>query len=322
MVFVLLGEGNMVGMGHVRGDVEGTLEYTVFKKRRFTHVVDRFFDWTTRSDIRSVHVVGGGDNDFVVERNEWLGMYPDRRHIGPELQFGYVMAELLESPVLIIKSCSIGMSLGRDLLPPGSPSFEQDGFTYAGYGESPERWKSGSERAPSKNWYAGKDYDVVVNNALRVLSDIGTYYPGATTYKVAGFVWWQGESDASVPPLVPHYEENLVRLLQNLKQSFHVKDAKFAIATIGTDGYDMHDDALQVLEAQLALNQHDKYPQYASTVRVVDIRSSWHPPLNGRFQGEDEDNVDYGSSYGHNAETVMEVGNALGLAMANLLNFP
>ena len=315
-VFIMMGENNMVGEGHVRGDVEGTLEYTVFKKLRFKHLIDRYFEWTSRSDVRHVAVSG----EFNVHRNEWLGMHNGQHHIGPELQFGYIMGELLDSPVLLLKSCSNAKSLGVDLLPPGSSQFEYEGYMYAGYGDPQFRWLKGTEPKPVtiENWYAGREYDLVVNNTKAVLSDIGAYYPGATDYEIAGFVLWQGESDVRMRPLVTRYEQNLVQLIQKLREDLDADDAKFTIATIGNDGMDMSGDTLSVLKAQLAVGDGETYPEFASNVRTVDIRPSWRRPFSQPFSDDNGQNQNY-ASYGHNAELVMEVSNALGWTMANLM---
>ena len=42
-------------------------------------------------------------------------------------------------------------------------------------------------------WYAGKQYDDDIANAKKVLSELDTYYPGATKYEIAGFFFWQGD---------------------------------------------------------------------------------------------------------------------------------
>ena len=322
-VFIMLGENNMVGEGHVHGlDVEGTLEYTVFKKLRFQHLIDpRYFQWTTtRSDVVR-HVAVSGE-EFNVRRNEWLGMHDGQHHIGPELQFGYIMGEVLDSPVLLLKSCSNTKSLGVDLLPPGSARFEYDGYMYAGYGDEQFRWLKGTTPKPVtiENWYAGREYDLVVSNIKTVLSNIGTYYPGATEYEIVGFVLWQGESDVRIPALVTRYEQNLVQLIRQLRLDLNEHDAKFTIATIGNDGMDMDGNALTVLKAQLAVGDGKTYPEFASNVRTVDIRPSYRQPFSQPFNDDISRNQNYNyASYGHNAELVMEVSNALGWTMTNLM---
>lgn len=96
----------------------GSLEYAVFKKKRFTHLVDHSNGkWATRRDVRNF----GISPSLGLYKNEWLTV--NGTSFGPDLQFGYVMGELFDAPVLLLKSCSGNRALGWDLLPPGSPEY-------------------------------------------------------------------------------------------------------------------------------------------------------------------------------------------------------
>jgi hypothetical protein len=167
---------------------------------------------------------------------------------------------------------------------------------------SPERWKE---------WYAGKQYDLDVANAKRILADLSTYYPGATKYEIPGFVWWQGYKDIDSSVRASRYEANLVQLMKSLRTDLNVPDAKFAIANVAFQGNDMSGLTLEIAKAQLAVGNGEKYPEFARTVKTADVRSSWR----------DTGPSDEGSHYYHNAETYMEVGDAVGQTMVDLL-FP
>lgn len=47
--------------------------------------------------------------------------------IGPEYGIGHHLGNLLDEPVMILKSCIGNRSLGWNLLPPGSEQYEHDG---------------------------------------------------------------------------------------------------------------------------------------------------------------------------------------------------
>ena len=233
---------------------------------------------------------------------------------GIELQFGYIMGEVLEdSPVLLIKSCIGNRALGWDLLPPTVTSRYNDTgnqYTYPAYGEYPEHWHADEPRPqPDKfPWYAGKEYDTDIQNVQKILDNIGDYYPGLVTpgpdyqpnYEIAGYVWWQGQRDTRYQGHADQYESNLVKLIDSLRNDFasysNGSAAKFLLATIGFGGYNMTEftkwvqetAALDVNEvgsgspylqrvydSQIALNDCTKYPQYRKTVHAVDIRSSF-----------------------------------------------
>ena len=116
-VYILLGQSNMVGMGHIHGDKDGTLEYAVKTKKKYPYLVDDAGNWTVRKDVRYVRVMNNrGFN------NEWMTI--TGRTIGPEIGIGHYVGHAVDAPVLILKSCIGNRCLGFDLLPPGSERFE------------------------------------------------------------------------------------------------------------------------------------------------------------------------------------------------------
>jgi alpha-galactosidase len=212
--------------------------------------------------------------------------------------------------VLLLKVCTGNRSLGWDLLPPGSERYTFGGTTYAGYKDSPNKWLEGQPK-PVIPWYAGKQYDDDVANAKKVLAGIGGYYPGAGKYQVAGFVWWQGYKDQEDPVHASRYEQNLVALIKNLRRDFAAPNAPFVLATLGLEGRNVSGTGLTITTAQLAVGDPRKHPEFAGNVKTVDARDFWH-------KAEDSPKNDP-PRFNNNAETFMEVGNALGWAMTEML---
>jgi len=68
---------------------------------------------------------------------------------------------------------------------------------------------------------------------------------------------------------------------------------------------------LQIAEAQLAMNDAKQHPEFVGNVKCVESRDFWREV--------DVSPANQGYHYNRNAETYMEVGNALGWAMAALL---
>lgn len=314
-VFILLGQSNMLGAGKVAGaDKPGSLEHAVKTENLYPFLVDDAGNWTERKDLRNVRVMVGRGGGMGVHNNEWMTVKGGK--IGPELGIGHHLGNLLDEPVLILKSCIGNRSLGWDLLPPGSESFdftekdkktgEEVAWTYAGYKQSPMRWKKGTEPEPI-GWYAGKQYDDDIANAKKVLEELETYYPGAQKYEVAGFFWWQGDKDRYDAGLASRYEKNLVHLIEQLRKEFNAPAAKFVCATLGQTEKGAEGNDGEILKAQLAVDgQSGKYPQFKGSVATV-----YANPLS---QG--------GSSNGHyngNAKTYMDVGLGMGEAMVELL---
>lgn len=315
-VFILLGQSNMLGFGRMGpADVQGSLEYMIKEKNKYPHLVDDEGKWTERKDVRFVHVMDkrgvAFDNmeEFAEMKNQWLTV---NGNFGPEIGFGHIMGHIHEEPVLILKACIGNRSLGWDLLPPGSERFEFDGKTYAGYKDNPDSWIEGQPKK-TVGWYAGRQYDADTAHAKAVLKNLNKYYPGykGQGYEVAGFVFWQGHKDQN-PAHASRYEQNLVHFIKMLRKDFEAPNAKFVLATIAFDGDELKDHGLTVANAQLAVSgETGKYPEFKDNVRTIDARPFW--------RDKSVSPGGQGYHYNHNAETYMEVGNALGWAMADLL---
>ena len=316
-VYILLGQSNMVGAGKVGpADKDGSLEHAVKEKGKYPYLVDGSGNWTERNDVRHVRVMGSGTGAMKLFNNEWMTIKGNS--IGPEFGIGHSVGDAIEAPVLILKSCIGNRSLGWDLLPPGSQGYELEEkdtktgevktFVYAGYKQSPMKWEKGTEPTPIA-WYAGMQYDGDIANAKSVLAELDTYYPGAEGYEIAGFFFWQGDKDRYDAGLASHYEQNLVHLIEQLRKDFDAPNAKFVCATLGQSEKGVADgnDGL-ILNAQLAVDgETGKYPQFKGNVATVYS----HPLSMG------------GASNGHyngNAETYMNIGEAMGKAMVELLN--
>jgi hypothetical protein len=311
-VYLLLGQSNMLGAGRIepgKGDPEGSLMHAVKEKGLYPYLIDDKGNWTERRDVRNVRVMGSGTGGRKLFNNEWMTIKGGK--IGPEIGIGHHLGEATEAPVLILKSCIGNRALGWDLLPPGSDGFEftdSKGKTWVhpGYRGSPEKWEKGTE--PKKiTWYAGMQYDGDIARAKSVLAELETYYPGATDYEVAGFFWWQGDRDSRSEALSSRYEQNLVHLIKQLRKEFDAPNAKFVCASLGQTRKGATDGGGKILDAMLAVDgTTGKYPEFKGKVATVYT----HPLSRG------------GSSGGHyngNAETYMNVGEAMGRAMVELI---
>ena len=318
-VFIIMGQSNTLEMGKVKGDKEGALEYAVKTEELYPFMVDDAGNWTTRKDVRNVHVMGsGGPGKSSVKRNDWLTVSGGK--IGIEIGIGHHLGNALDEPVLILKSAIGNRSLGWDLLPPDSPSYEfelevknrqtkeleKKTFVYAGYGQSPLSWEKGTDPEPI-GWKAGLQYDGDVARAKDVLKDLDKYYPGATGYEVAGFLWWQGDKDRYNAGHAAMYEKNLNNLIAALRRDFNAPNAKFVCATLGqTSKEKASGNEKLILDAMFAISDATKYPALKGDVATV-----YTNPLSmgGASNGH----------YGGNAKTYMNVGLGMGKAMVELL---
>jgi len=293
-VYILMGQSNMLNFGSL-----GTLTGMVKNNGKYPFLVDAAGNWIMRKDVRNVHV-----NNQRELRNEWMTI--GNGNIGVEIGIGHYVGHVTEAPVLILKSATGNRSLGWDLLPPGSVQYEFGGKIYAGYKDSPESWAKGT--TPRRvGWYAGKQYDTDIAAAKRVLSNLGKYYPGATRFQVAGFFYWQGDKDRYNAGHATRYEKNLVHLIKTLRKEFNAPNAFFVCATLGQTSKGAGGNEGHILNAQLAVDgTTGKYPEFRGNVASVYSKPFCH---GGSSSGH----------YGGNPETYMDIGLAMGRAMAGLI---
>ena len=283
-VFILMGQSNAIGFGKVAG-----LETLVKQDKKYPYLADASGNWIVRQDVRNVRVMASGDGPAKEFYNEWLTV--SGKTIGTDIGIGYALGNALDAPVLILKSCIGNRALSFDLLPPGA-----DG--YAGNLETPRKPKVG------EGWYAGIQYDGDVHAAQNVLADLNTYYPEAKKYEVAGFFFWQGEKDAGKAEWADAYEKNLVQFIKALRKDFESPNAKFVLATLGEDTKGC---GKPVFDAHMAVDgKEGKYPEFKGNVATV-----YSNPLSKGGAGN--------GHYGGNPETYMNVGEAMGKAMVELL---
>ena len=284
-VYILMGQSNMLGFGKPAG-----LADACKNKGLYPYLIDDAGNWTERKDVRFVRVMCSGSGPSKTHNNEWMTI---KGNIGPEMGIGHYVGHVTKAPVLILKSCIGNRSLGYDLLPPSAEGYAGD--------------PNPSKRPTPGPWYAGVQYDGDVAAAKKVLAELRKHYPGAGKYEVAGFFWWQGDKDFRNAEHAANYEKNLLCLLKSLREDFDAPNAKFVCATLGQTKKGAGGPQGQILEGTLNMDgERGKYRDHKG--KVASVYS--HPLSKG------------GSSSGHyggNAETYMNIGEAMGEAMVELI---
>jgi hypothetical protein len=337
-VFLIMGQSNAVGMGHITGTKGESLEKVVKTDKLYPFLLDDAGNWAERKDVRNVQIMSGkrGGPPGLLH-NEWLmvgsgpGGKPSKGTMGIEYGAGHQLGNAIDAPVMLLKSCIGNRSLGWDLLPPGSQRYlaeitDKAGTkttkVVAGYKDKPDMWdadpaKGLATEPPAEwldkngkpiDWYAGKQWDDDIANAKKVLSDLGASYPDATKYEVAGIFWWQGEKDAGNQAHADRYEHNLVHLIKALRKEFDAPNAKFVMGTIGEAVKGCGGNTEKIMDAMMAVDgKSGKYPEFKGSVATVYT----HDMARG------------GSGNGHysgDTRVYMDVGLAMGEAMVGLLN--
>ena len=320
-VYIMMGQSNMLGEGHkLISSGPNSLEAAVRNEGKYQYWWDAAAKtWAVKPNMRNVFIMASGNSTFnhsVLQHNEWMtpGAKDLGNHntIGPE--YGIANGVTDEDNVLLLKSCIGNRALGWDLLPPGTLQHDFTDSknvtsTYAGYGECPEKWPKGTQPAGTgKNcgWYAGMQWDGDIGNAQHVLANIGDFYPGADKYEVAGFFWWQGDKDSRDGGLSARYEFNLVNLIKVLRTTFKAPNAPFVTASLGQTATGATDGGGLILDAMMNVANATLYPDFKGNVAAVYTHPLEHTPGSS------------GAHYGRDGETYMNVGEAMGAAMAKL----
>jgi len=262
----------------------GDLEAAAKREGKFPWLVDDEGNWTVRNDVyfQEARVAEEG-------RGCPLSATSNGKTIGPELGFGHVMGAFHDEQVLLIKTAMGNRALGFDFRPPSSGRTDPD-----------NKWES-------------LEYQLMVEGVRKTLGNIDKVVPGyqGQGFEIAGFVWFQGHKDSFSEELIAEYEKNMVNMINDVRREFKTPKLPAVVATVGFGGHNMADKFLRILQAQMAVGDPQKHPEFAGTVASVDTRDFW------REVDESPTSQDY--HYNRNAETYMLVGDALGRAMVGLL---
>jgi hypothetical protein len=272
----------------IRQDLPGTLTRLVKHDKKFPHLVDDNGEWTVRNDVyyHEARIAFKGGTLTVPP-------LPGNSTIGPELQFGHLMGHHHDEQVLVIKTAMGNRALAWDFRPPSSGKLPD-------IPEDPKKWE-------------GLEYRLMVEGVRKTLDNISDILPNykGQGYEIAGFAWFQGHKDGGNQEWTEQYERNLVNLIKDVRAEFKAPKLPVVIATVGFGGHEMDGRYLQILEAQKAVSDPAKHPEFAGTVKTVDTRDFW--------RSVEESPRNQGYHYHRNAETYMLVGDALGRGMVQLL---
>ncbi len=262
----------------------GDLEAVAKREGKFPWLVDGDGKWTVRHDVYFQEARLAKDG-----KGSPLSATSNGRSIGPELGFGHVLGTFHDEQVLLIKTAQGNRSLGFDFRPPSSG------------------------RTDPGNEFESAEYRLMVEGVRKTLDNIAKVVPGykGQGYEIAGFVWFQGHKDSYTETLIAEYEKHLVNLINDVRKEFKKPKLPAVVATIGFGGHNMQEKFLKIHQAQMAVGDAKKHPEYYGTVASVDTRDFW------REVDESPKGEDY--HYNRNAETYMLIGDTLGRAMVRLL---
>jgi hypothetical protein len=292
-VFILAGQSNMEGQavldlsGKNYNDGKGTLARLMEDPAgvaRFKHLRGADGKWTVRDDVW-VRYQREDRPLLAGPLAPGFAVYGGTHHFGPEWQFGHVVGDHFDNPVLLVKTAWGGKSLYVDFRPPSS----------------------GGEVGPY--------YRKMIAEVREALANLKTDFPSydGRGYELAGFVWYHGWNDGVNPKTaVPEYEQNLVNLIHDVRHEFDAPRLPVVIGELTGPWVKAPPEweALRRAQAMAAAR-----PEFAGNVVFVPTHDFVRKP-------EDSPNPGHGHHEFGNAETYFLVGDALGKGMLSLLDRP
>jgi len=281
LVYVLAGQSNMGGVAKVE-DLELLVDDPDHAET-FGRLKATDGDWVSRDDVWIVNVA-----DYLQNRGPLtVGFGEKEGQFGPELEFGNVVGDARDDPVLIIKVTQGPMSLADEGRPPGS-----------GGAVGPYYWR-------------------LVSVVDAVLQDVGSLSPAlrGRRAQLAGFVWFQGWNDWLMTDRIQEYDENLAHLIRDLRAAWDVPNLPVVIGEFGQHGpldangrlSEPQQRAVQLRSKQQAVAG---LPEFQGNVALVETTSFVRDGPGGMFL------------YSKNAETFYQIGEAFGHAMLELEEKP
>ena len=315
-VFILAGQSNMEGKGKM-SLAEYQSEAPQFKD--FYKHLKKDGKWIVRDDVWI---------NFLERKGNLTVGFGSPNCIGPELEFGMVVGDYFDEPVLLIKTAWGGRSLGRDFLPPSSklPSDEELKAIMDKENQNNRQKNKPEVKLDEVKERYGKTYREMMKEIKTTLAELGQRFPAykGQGYEIAGFVWFHGWNDHLDAKMADGYATNMENLIRDVRKDLGVPKLPVVIGQMGQNGFKPATGGmLKVKEAQATVAN---IPDFKGTLKCVVTDVFWDPDAdklidNWRQHKEEWDKVgsDFGYHYLGSVRTYCRIGRAMGEAMVELV---
>ena len=228
-VFILAGQSNMEGKAAV--DLLKHQMMTPPTDKRFAHF-HKDGEFIKRDDVNI---------KFLNRKGKLTAGYGSPNKIGVELEFGHVMGNHFDEPVLLIKTAWGGKSIGRDFRPPSSGLPEQsklDAVLQKNNENNKKKKRKEMSMEELKGQY-GHYYRLMMSDVKNTLSDLGAVFP---EYKglepeICGFVWFQGYNDMFDDDFRANYGKHMANLIKDVRKELNTPNLPVVIGLLGQNGF-------------------------------------------------------------------------------------
>lgn len=321
-VFILAGQSNMEGKA--ANDLITHQASDEKTKGLFSHL-RKDGEWVVRDDV------------FIkfLNRNGGLTVgFGSPNKTGPELEFGHMMGELFDEPVLLIKTAWGGHSLYQKFRSPsaGLPNAKrlQAELEKAQDQRRKQNDKSGkSDPLPSmediKEPY-GSSYRNMMQEVKDSFANYETMFPSLKGKKleIAGFVWFQGFNDMFGDHAAAEYAANMKHFIDDVRKDLDNPKLPFVIAAIGNNGSQPAKGGMAAVQtAQLSMNDVSEYKgnlvAFPTDVLVDKAAEELYPTWKDNFEQWKLVGSDRPYHYLGSAIWYTRIGHGMGESMQTLL---
>ena len=320
-VFILAGQSNMEGKApNTLLDYQAEAPET---KDLFKHL-RRDGQWIVRNDVFI---------KFLDRKGPLTIGFGSRDRTGAELQFGTMMGDHFDEPVLLVKAAWGGRSLFKNFRSP-SAGLPSDEALKKELDQAQERVKKSNEKSKkneplptmddARNAY-GATYREMMAEVKDVFANYETLFPELKGKKLAlaGFVWFQGWNDL-FGGADKEYASNLQHFINDVRKDLQSPKLPVVIAAMGQNGSKPADGAmLTIREAQMSMSD---VPEFQGNVRafrtdlLVDkAAEAAYPDWKKDIEKWKKTGGDFGYHYLGSAIWFTRIGHAMGDAMLELL---
>ncbi len=320
-VFILAGQSNMEGKAR-----NALLDYqaTDAKTRDLFAHLRKDDQWIVRNDV------------FIkfLDRSGPLTVgFGSPGCTGVELEFGTLMGEHFDEPVLLIKVAWGGHSLYKNFRSPSAGIPEA--MVEKELADARKRVQQSNEKDNKQDPLPNRDdivreYGVSYRNLLKEVREVQKnherLFPALTgrTLELTGFVWFQGFND--IFGAQDEYASNMRHFINDVRKDLQAPGLPFVIGALGQNGSQPATGGMLVVrEAQLSMND---VPEFQGNVKAfpVDVLvdkaaeemfPNWQKNPGWVHTGSDRPYHYYGSAIWFN-----RIGKAMGQAMVDLRNAP
>jgi Carbohydrate esterase, sialic acid-specific acetylesterase len=319
-VFILAGQSNMEGKApNTLMDFQATDAKT---KDLFAHL-RKDDKWIVRDDVFI---------KYLDRKGPLTVGYGSPGRTGVELEFGTVMGDHFDEPVILIKAAWGGHSLYKLFRSP-SAKFPADSVLEKELKQAQDRVKQNNEKNKKNDPLPTmddmkKDYGTSYRKMMAEVKDVmdnsGTLFPAlkGKPLELAGFVWFQGWNDQYGAE--NEYESNMKHFINDVRKDLNAPKLPFVIAAMGQNGSKPATGAMLIVQkAQLAMNDVPEFKGNVKTIRtdvLVDkAAEELFPTWKENKEKWDKIGGDFPYHYLGSAIWFTRIGRAMGEAMLELI---